>query len=402
MAVCAHSCGGPGNGSAHTPAGARHGPREESHAALGPAHVIATKASEITAGLRQNPNFTVSGAEVSLSANNPSSPYTYVGNVSRLFERGQKRRWRLDIARATTDVTQSQYKDSERQTILQVKQAFTNMLAAKAALKIADDNLGSYRKTVDLSKVRRDAGDISETDFERIDLQLAEFESDYDNAKLDLTQASDQLQLLLGVTKPSDAFDITGTLDPPPLTATLPQLEQQALAARPDYQAAIQSVRVADANVKLADADGTTDPTIGGEYERVGTYNSAGFQVSIPLRIFDRNQGEKERTRYEAQSGRFAEEAARNQVVNDIEQAWAGYEAAVDLASRYNSHYLAEAGHVRDNLEFSYRHGGATLLDYLDALRDYRQINLDALTANQQVWLSIHQLSFAAATEIVP
>src|SRR6201993_3413076 len=162
----------------------------------GQQHVIATKANEIIAGLRQNLNFTLSGADVSLPANNPSSPYTYVGNVSRLFERGQKRRWRLDIARGTTDVTQSQYKDSERQTILQVKQAFTDMLAAKAALKIADDNLSGYGKTVELSKARRDAGDISETDFERIDLQLAEFESDYDNAKLNLTQASDQLQLL--------------------------------------------------------------------------------------------------------------------------------------------------------------------------------------------------------------
>ena len=368
----------------------------------GQQHVIATKANEITAGLRQNPNFTLSGANVSLPANNPSSPYTYVGNVNRLFERGEKRRWRLDIARGTTDVTQSQYKDTERQTILQVKQAFTNMLVAKAALKIADDNLSSYRKTVELSKARRDAGDISETDFERIDLQLAEFESDYDNAKLNLTQASDQLQLLLGIQKPSDTFDITGTLAPPPFTETLDQIEQQALAARPDYQAAMQSVRVADANVKLADADGTTDPTIGGEYERVGIFNSAGFQVSIPLRIFDRNQGEKERTRYEAQSSRFAETAARNQVVNDVEQAWAGYEAATHLASRYNGHYLTEASHVRDNLEFSYRHGGSTLLDYLDALRDYRQTNLDALNANQQVWLSIHQLSFAAATEILP
>ncbi|HZD49353.1 MAG TPA: TolC family protein [Silvibacterium sp.] len=368
----------------------------------GQQHVIATKANEITAGLRQNPNFTLSGADVSLPANNPSSPYTYVGNVSRLFERGQKRRWRLDIARGTTDVTQSQYKDAERQTILQVKQAFTNMLAAKAALKIADDNLSSYRKTVDLNKVRRDAGDISETDFERIDLQLAEFESDYDNAQLDLTQASDQLQLLLGVEKPSDSFDITGTLEPPALAETRAQIEQQALTARPDYQAAVQSVRVADANVNLADADGTTDPTIGGEYERVGIYNSAGFQVSIPLRIFDRNQGEKERTRYEAQSSRFAQTAARNQVVNDVDQAWAGYEAAIRLASRYNGHYLSEATRVRDNLEFSYRHGGSTLLDYLDALRDYRQINLDALNADQQVWLSIHQLSFAAATEILP
>ncbi len=368
----------------------------------GQQHVIATKASEITAGLRQNPNFTLSGADVSLPANNPSSPYSYVGNINRLFERGQKRRWRLDAARATTDVTQSQYKDSERQAILAVKQAFTQMLAAKAALKIADDNLQGYRKTVDLSRERLKAGDISGTDFDRIDLQLAEFESDYDNAKLNLTQASDQLQLLLGVEKPSDNFDITGTLDPPAITASLSQIEQEALQSRPDYLAAEQSVRLADANVKLADAMGTTDPTIGGEYERVGVYNSAGFQVSIPLRIFDRNQGEKQRTRYEAQSSRFAEIAARNQVMNDVDQAWAAYETAMRMAQRYNSHYVHESERVRDNLEFSYRHGGSTLLDYLDALRDYRRIHLDALNANMQVWLAVHQLSFAAATEIVP
>ena len=365
-------------------------------------HVSATRANEVTAGLRENPTFTLSGANTSLPANNPSSPYTYVGNVSRLFERGQKRRWRLDVAHATTDVTESQYKDIERQTILQVKDAFTDMLAAKAALKIADDNLTGYRKTVDLSRFRLKDGDISQTDFERIDLQQAEFESDYDNAQLNLTQASDQLQLLLGIQKPADNFDITGALDPPGLTVTLPQLEQDALASRPDYQAAVQSVTLADANVKMADADGTTDPTIGGEYERVGVYNSAGFQVSIPLRLFDRNQGEKERTRYEAQSSRFAEIAARNQVINDVDQAWAGYQTALDLAKRYHGHYLDEATRVRDNLEYSYRRGGASLLDYLDALRDYRQINLDALNADQQVWLSIHQLSFAAATEIVP
>ena len=368
----------------------------------GQQHVIATKASEMTAGLRQNPSFTISGADVSLPADNPANPYSYTANVTRLFERGQKRRWRLDIAHATTDVTRSQYNDSERQTILQVKNSFTNMLTAKAGLKIADDNLENYRKTVDLSRARLNAGDISATDFDRIDLQQAEFESDDDNAKLNLIQASDQLQLLVGIEKPAATFDITGTLDPPVLPQTADQLEQAALTARPDYQAALQSVRVADASVKLADADGTTDPTIGGEYERSASYNSAGFQISIPLRIFDRNQGEKARTRYEAAASRFAETAARNQVVNDVDQAWAALITAQDQARRYNSHYLAESDRVRDNLEYSYRHGGATLLDYLDALRDYRQIHLDSLNANQQVWLSIHQLSFAAATEILP
>jgi cobalt-zinc-cadmium efflux system outer membrane protein len=365
-------------------------------------HVDATKAAEITAGLRQNPTFTVSGADITLPSSNPASPYSYSANLTRLFERGQKRRWRLDVAHSTTDVTRSQYNDQVRQTILQVKNAFTNMLIAKQALHIAQDNLDSYRKTIDLSQARLNAGDISKTDFERIDLQLAEFESDYDNAKLDLTQASDSLQLLMGIQKADPAFDIAGNIQTPDLNITLAQIEQDALSARPDYLAARQSVTLANANVKLADAEGTTDPTVGGEYERTATYNSAGFQVAIPLRIFDRNQGEKERTRFEAQSSRFAEIAARNQVLSDVDQAWAAWDSAVDIAKRYNSHYVDEAQRVRDNLEFSYRHGSSTLLDYLDALRDYRQINLDALTANQQVWLSVHQLSFAAATEIVP
>jgi outer membrane protein, heavy metal efflux system len=365
------------------------------------AHVDATKQSEVTAGLRVNPNFNINGSDVSLPAG-ANNPYFYSAQISRLFERGQKRRWRLDVARSTTDVTRSEYADQERQVVLAVKTAFTEMLAAKAALNLAQQNVEEYRKTIDLNRDRLRAGDISATDFKRLDLQLAQFESDYDNAHTGLVQASDQLQTLLGYDRAHTGFDITGSLDPPAITTTLTDAEQKALAARPDYVAAQQSVRVADANVKLAYAQGTTDPTLEGEYDRAGTANSAGFQIGIPLRIFDRNQGEKARTKYEAQSSRFAETAARNQVVSDVDQAWAAYEDALSLARRYNGHYLQEAQEVRDNLEYSYRHGGTTLLDYLSALQDYRQVNLDALNANMQVWLSIHQVSFAAATEIVP
>jgi cobalt-zinc-cadmium efflux system outer membrane protein len=367
----------------------------------GQAHVTATKQTEITAGLRVNPNFNLVGSDISLAAQS-NSPYFYSGQVSRLFERGQKRRWRLDIARSTTDVTRSQFNDQQRQTLLAVKIAFTQMLAAKGALDLAQQNLNDYRKTVDLSRERLRVGDISATDFKRLDLQLAQFESDYDAAHTALVQSAVQLQALLGFDRPHPGFDITGVLTPPEVPSTLPQVEQEALTARPDYLAAQQSVTLADANVKFAYANGTTDPTLEGEYDRAGTLNSAGFQIGIPLRIFDRNQGEKERTKYEAQSSRFAEIAARNQVVSDVDQAWAAYEDASSLARRYNGHYLDEAKEVRDNLEFSYRRGGTSLLDYLNALQDYRQINLDAINANMQVWLSLDQVSFAAATEIVP
>jgi outer membrane protein, heavy metal efflux system len=365
-------------------------------------HLSATRSGEITAGLRQNPSLTLLGQDITLPADNPGNPYFYSANVSRLFERGQKRKWRLESAKATTLVTQSQYHDQERQTLLNVKTAFTNMLFAKAALSLADENLSGYQHTVDLSRERLKAGDISATDFERIDLQLVEFESDEDSAKLNLTQASDQLQALLGTSKPDRAFDITGTLDPPAFSTPLDTIEQMALASRPDYQTAQHSLELAQANVSLANSMGTTDPTLAAEYERSGNDNTFGASVNIPLRIFDRNQGEKERAKYEVEASRFAEVAARSQIFSDVDQAWASYQTSLAQARRYNDHYLKEAEHVRDNLEFSYRHGGTTLLDYLDALRDYRQTNLDALNANGQVWLGLHQLSFAAATEILP
>ncbi|HEY8998636.1 MAG TPA: TolC family protein [Edaphobacter sp.] len=368
-------------------------------------HVSAVGANKITAGLRQNPNLTLYGQGLTLpeTPNSPSgNPFFYSANVSRLFERGQKRRWRLDSANAATDTAQSLYQDQQRQLVLSVRQAFTSMLLAKASLAVAEENVADYRKTVDLSRSRLDAGDITRTDFERIDLQQAQFEADADNARLAMQQASAQLQVLLGADHPAADFDITGTLDAPVVNLTLTEAENKALATRPDYQAARQSLTEAEANAKLAVAGGAVDPTLSTEYDRNGIDNSFGLSLAVPLRIFDRNQGEKQRTRYEVDSSRSAITAARNQVVSDVDQAWMALETAQQMAKRYNGHYADEASHVRDNLQFSYRNGNSTLLDYLSALRDYRAVRLSSLNANAQVWLALHQLSFATATDILP
>ena len=362
-------------------------------------NVDATRAEEITAGLRQNPELTFGGSNVSLPAVGASNPYQYSVGVSRLFERGDKRKWRLEAARATTQEAASQYRDTARQTILSIKQAFTNTLLAKAVMKLSLENLQGYQKTVDASRIRWEAGDLSKTDYLRIDLQLAQFESDYETAKLNLTQASDQLQLLLGYEHPQPGFDVVGSLIPPPRTLTLFEAEQRGLDSRPDYLAAKAALATAEANAKLAIANGTTDPTLSGEYDRSGTFDSAGFGVNIPLRVFDRNQGEKRVTRFQVDAAHFSEAALRNQVIFDVQQAWASYQSALAQATRYNGHYLQEADQVRTNLEFSFRNGGTTLLDYLSALQEFRQTSLNSLNWNAQVWLAIHQLSAAEGTD---
>ncbi len=365
-------------------------------------NLLSVRAQEVQAGLRQNPSFAVTGSDITLPAQGASNPYSYSLQLSRLFERGQKRRWRLDSARSTTDQTRDQYSLQEQQTILSVKQAFTGMLLAKAALKLAQDNLKDFRHDLDINKARYDAGDIAKLDYERLDLQLAQFESDETSAELNLQQSRDQLQTLIGIDHVSSTFDIEGDLLPPLTRTTLGDLEQRALDARPDYKAALDGIRVADANVKLAYAQGTTDPTLEGEYDRSGTYSSAGFNVSIPLRIFDRNQGNKATSKYLAQASRFSEIAVHAQVDSDVDQAWSGYVASRTLSDRYNGHYLDEAKDVLDIAQFAYEHGGLALLDYLSALQDNRTTRLNAINAYAQTWMAIHQLSYATATEVVP
>ncbi|WP_254061603.1 TolC family protein [Granulicella sp. L60] len=364
-------------------------------------NLLSVKAQEVQAGVRANPYLTVTGSNVTLGADS-NNPYQYGVGVGRLFERGEKRRWRLDIATSTTAQTDAQYHLQQQQTILAVRTAFTNFVLAKAAKKLADDNLADFKHELDISRERYKAGDIAKLDFERLDLQLAQFESDESNAITSAQQASIQLQTLLGYDKPHPDFDVLGDIVPPPVADTMESLEQKALAARPDYHAAHLGVAVADANVKLAYANGTADPTLEADYDRAGTDNSVNFSINVPLRIFDRNQGNKETAKYTAQASRFTELATRNQVVSDVDQAWSGYANAKILSDRYNGHYLDEAKDVLDISKFSYEHGGLALIDYLDALRESRSVTSDALNAYAQTWLAIHQLSFATATDIVP
>ena len=334
----------------------------------------AVRAQEIQAGVRANPYLTLSGTNVTLPAEGASNPYSYSAQVSRLFERGDKRRWRLDAARSTTEQTSAQLQDQQRQIVFAVKQAFVNMLMAKAALQLAQNNLKDFQHQIDINNERFKAGDIDKLDFMRLDLELAQFESDEATAKTNLAQASYQLQTLAGYAKPDDTFDVRGDILPPTVSETSASLEQKALTARPDYLAAQAAVRVADANVKLTNANGTTDPTLEGEYDRSGTYNSAGFSVNIPLRLFDRNQGNKQTSVFQQRATQFVVIAAQNQVRSDVAQAWVGYTTAKALSDRYSTHYLDESKQTLDIAQFAYEHGGLALIDYLDALRASRAI----------------------------
>ncbi len=365
------------------------------------ANLRSVQAQETQAAVRVNPYFTLYGTNIT-EPSSADTPYGVSAQVSRLFERGGKRGWRIDNAKATTAQTRAQLEDQIRQTILSVKTAFTTMLIAKQAALLAQANLKEFGHEVDIANDRYKAGDLAKIDFERLDLQLGDFEAGEANDIINLQQASAQLQTLIGYDVPKPDFDITGEVVPPVVNQTEDQVTQAALKNRPDYAAARYGVQVADTALGLAKANSTTDPTLEAEYDRNGGENSVGASINIPLRIFDRNQGNIATARFVADASRFSEIAAKNQVYSDVEQAWVGYAQSKRLSDRFTDHYLDESTDVLKIAQFAFEHGGIALIDYLDALRDARSTVTEALNAYQNTWIAIHQLAASAGTEVVP
>jgi cobalt-zinc-cadmium efflux system outer membrane protein len=344
------------------------------------------KAEEITAFLRPNPQLAgaTDGTQLARHAGvwQPLSGTQYQGSFSYLHERERKRELRLQSAKEGTQITASQHEDLERNLLFTLRSMFVQTLEAKAVLDLARADLDYYDKIIDISRARFKVGDIAQIDLDRIELLRVQYEAEIETATVNLRTAKFELLELLNERTPVDKFDVTGTFDWSDALRPLEDYHQIALDNRPDLRAAIETIQQSDTNHKLAVSNGSTDPT----YSAWATYNPSfnnpndketlGLSVSIPLRIFDRNQGEKKRTLLDIDRSRSARDAAQAQVFDDVDSTYEQLRSNMALLRPYKEKYRDQATRVRDTVTFSYEHGAASLMDFLNAQSDYRVVQL--------------------------
>ncbi len=370
-----------------------------------------SKAAEITAYLRPNPDLTLvmDGTQLapSMGVYRPLSGTDYSPSISYLHERNHQRELRLEGARKSTEIATASYLDQERGLVFSLRNAFVNVLQAKAFLDNAKENLTYWDKELGISHTRLSAGDIAQLDLNRLVLQRVQFETDFETATVNLRTAKIQLLMLLNDRTPIEQFDVTGPYE---FTENLMPLEQfhgMALASRPDLKVAIENVELAKNAHQLAVANGGTDPTYSVWYTKNPSFSNpfdnqtVGFSVSIPLRIFDRNQGEKERTEIDIRRNQRLQDAASAQVFNDVDSAYVTIASAVNLLRAYKETYMKLAGDVRDTMTLAYRNGGATLLDYLDAEKSYRDTRLAYLNLIGSYLTAAAQMNQAVGREVM-
>jgi len=369
------------------------------------------RSAEITAHLRPNPQFTLSSDGTQLARHNgiwqPLSGSDVVSSLSYLHERDHKRELRTQSARQGTEIAAANHEDLKRNLEFELYVAFVQTLEAKAVLELARADLEYYDKIIAISRDRLRAGDIAQIDLDRIELLRVQYESEIQSAQVNLRTAKIQLLQLLNEHTPVEQFDVTGTFDFVQELRPLDDFRQIALDARPDLRAALESIEQAQTNHKLAIANGSTDPTISGWYTWNASNNNPnasqtlGASISVPLRIFDRNQGEKQRTQIEIDRQKAQTESVRAQIFSDVDSSYAQLESNLALLKPYKAKYRDQALRVRDTVTYSYQHGGSSLMDFLVAQSDYRAVQLAYLQLMGSTLTAAGQLNLAVGREVL-
>ncbi len=339
----------------------------------------------ITARLRPNPVFTFgadyndilgSGFAFSTSQANVGPPEVNF-RVDYALERGGKRRYRVEVAEAARAVAQLGVLSATRSLVLDVQNAFVEVLQARENLALAQENLKVFQGIVAVNTDRVRAGDLGKVELVRAQVAALQFRNAVRQTELRLRTARNRLQTLMGRTAFSESFDALGDLRRDVTVPASEALLQRAFEMRPDLQALTRDQARSVADLRLQIAQGKVDYTVGTIYHHqysntVGfPGNSMGFFFSAPLPVFNRNQGEIERVRQEQRQIEARIRALQNEIRAEVQNAYQQHMTARDLLESIERDMLAEARDVRETTEYSYRRGEASLIELLDAQRAF-------------------------------
>jgi len=359
------------------------------------------QANQTTASLRPNPVFTTDALFVPFFSPNALNSSTlnniteFDAGVAYTIERGHKRQARMHAARDQTTLTTTQVADEERVLTFNVAQQFIQVLLAKSTLQFAQRDLQSFQNTLNISQEQYKAGQISEGDYLKTKLQLLQFQTDVSATKVQLVQALHDLRQLIGFNALPANYDVIGKFSYASSNYNLQDLEAQALQRRRDLLAAKQGVTAAQSQYALARANGKRNLTAQMNYTHVSALNNASLFATIEIPVFDRNQGEIARTHYAITQSQEVQQAVGDQVMTDVQNAYAALQTNSQVVQLYDSGYLKEAQESRDISEYAYRRGAASLLDFLDAERSYRSTQLAYRQALAAYMVALEQLKEA-------
>ncbi len=330
----------------------------------------------ITARLRPNPVLTLGSALPDHTIfHSGTSPFVESGHIDFVFERGGKRESRIAVAENARGVAQLQLLDTMRSTVLDVQNGCVDVLLAKANVALAQENLQAFNEIVKVNTDRVRAGDLAQVELERTRLTTLQFQNDVQKSESSLLVARNQLQTLLGRTLHLSSFDVIGDLRKDAPSVMAENIRQLAFQQRPDLQALRRDQARSTADLRLQLAQGVVDYTVGLEYQRqqgnIRDGNQFGLSFSVPIPVFNRNQGEIERAQRAQDQIAAKIRALEAAIETEVRNAYQQYTTTRDMLQRIETNMLSQSRGVRQTIEYAYRRGQSSFVDFLDAQRAF-------------------------------
>lgn len=346
------------------------------------ANLSVAEAALVTARLRPNP--VLSGGADSLdwlgtgfNDINEAGPPQYSVRIDVPFERGHKRDLRASLADQGKRIAEAQIADAARRLTLEVILASVDVLEAKAKLQLAEDNLQAFERLVQLNERRLTSGAIPQLEVSRSRVAMLQYRGNVRSAQLALTQARLKLVPLLGRKPDEEPVDIDDQLAPPSaaIAPSLTILQTVARTSRPDLIAAQREQARTQADLRLQIAQGKVDYVLAAEYRRQqgvnGRGNLFGMFFSVPLPLFNRNQGEIARADAETEKANRFLTALETDVAGQVASAYEEFASSRELLHEIERDLLTPTGEARAATAYAYQAGATSLLDVLDAQRSY-------------------------------
>jgi cobalt-zinc-cadmium efflux system outer membrane protein len=333
-------------------------------------------AEKLTARLRPNPQVSVGFSDIPLDfRENFAKPQTFSYGISLTLELGGKRSKRINEASANSELARAEFQTVVWQLTNDVKKKFYAVLLADSLLKLAQENQTTFAEIIKHTTEVFQLGEISGLDLQRLEIEKFKFDTDVANSERDYELALRDLRVTLGGDYSAMDVDVAGTIDYyQPYDFSLADLRNKALAARPDLKAAQLSERVADASIRLQDAQRVPDLTVGAGIEQVpaggNTYN---FGVGIPLPTSNRNQGERTKALIQKMKAQNDQRLITNQVLSDVDKALVAFELQKRRVELYRTGVLTKVDDIQRLTEFSLKAGESSTLELLDAIRTRRE-----------------------------
>jgi outer membrane protein, heavy metal efflux system len=384
--------------------------------------IEAAEVDRVAAGLYWNPQFFYTVGNVTLGdANRQPDPNTGVNavnpapgpfsqlvqsiGVSEVVDVWAKRSARIKAADLGIELRRLRVEDALREIVFAVRAAFTDLVREQQERELSFFMKTRYDETVRLAQAKMRAGDISEVEGQKFELEGLRYRNALIEAETELELARQRLAALMGLPSVADIGGVAVSPLPPRAPLPADALVARALQERPDLRAARKGQVFADAMLASAEREGFPDISLGAMYTHSGftvsgdNPNALAFTVALPLPLFDRNQAGIARQRVEAK--RVVNDTARLELLvrHDVMGAVRRVDRARQLLDVYEGGLISRAENQLDKVEKALQAGHFSLLELLEAQRTFIETRAQYLRVQDDLRKAMVEVAHAVGRE---